>query len=63
MAQQAPIFPAQAGAQPQSAPGGYFDQTPAPQGMQMAPIQFAQRRSPDISKLKALFKAPTFYRG
>lgn len=64
MPQQAPVFPQQPGAQPQSAPGGgYFDQTPAPQGMQMAPIQFAQRRSPDLSKLKALFKAPVFNRG
>jgi hypothetical protein len=58
----APVFPQQAGAQPQSAPaqGGYFDQMPAEQGMQMAPIQFAQRRAPDLSKLKALFKAPVF---
>jgi hypothetical protein len=64
--QQPPIFPVQPGAQPQSAPvqgGGYFGQMPAEQGMQMAPIQYAQRRSPDLSKLKALFKAPTFSRG
>jgi hypothetical protein len=67
--QQAPIFPAapqQAGAQLQQAPGqggGLFAQMPPEQGMQMAPIQFAQRRSPDLSRLKALFKAPTFSRG
>jgi hypothetical protein len=64
--QRPPIFPAAAPqAQPQQPDqgGGFFDQTPAPQGMQMAPIQFAQRRSPDLSKLKALFKAPTFSRG
>lgn len=66
VAQRAPIFPAAAPqAQPQQPDqgGGLFDQTPAPQGMQMAPIQFAQRRSPDLSRLKALFKAPTFSRG
>jgi len=33
------------------------------QPMQMPAIQFAQRRSPDLSKLKATFKAPTFSRG
>lgn len=61
--QQAPIFP-QAPAQPQQqAQGGGGDQMPAPQGMQMAQIQYAQRRNPDLSKLKALFKAPSFSRG
>jgi hypothetical protein len=62
--QAAPTFappPQQAQQQPKA--GGYFDQMPADQGMQMAPIQFAQRRNPDLSKLKALFKAPTFSRG
>jgi hypothetical protein len=43
--------------------GGLMAPPPAPQDMQMAPIQFAQRRQPDLSKLKALFKAPTFSRG
>jgi hypothetical protein len=57
---QAPIFPQQ---QPPQQGGGYFAQMPAEQGMQMAAIQFPQRRSPDLSKLKALFKAPTFFRG
>jgi len=33
------------------------------QPAQMPAIQFAQRRSPDLSKLKAAFKAPTFSRG
>jgi hypothetical protein len=54
---QAPIFPQ---AQPQQQAGGLFDQMPAEQGMQMAPIQFPQRRSPDLSKLRAAFKAPVF---
>jgi hypothetical protein len=56
---QAPIFPQ---AQPQQfqPQGGYFDQMPAEQGMQMAPIQFAQRRSTDLTKLRAAFKAPIF---
>ena len=58
----APSFPVQAQQQPQQG-GGYFAQMPAEQGMQMAPIQFAQRRQPDLSRLKALFKAPTFSRG
>ena len=58
---QAPIFPTSAPQAQQQ--GGYFAQMPAEQGMQMAPIQFAQRRAPDLSKLKAAFKAPTFYRG
>jgi hypothetical protein len=56
-------LPPQPGAQPQSAPaqpGGLFAQMPADQGMKMAPIQFAQRRPPDLSKLRAAFKAPVF---
>jgi hypothetical protein len=65
--QLAPQAPPTFAPPPQQAPqqqaGGYFDQMPADQGMQMAPIQFAQRRNPDLSKLKALFKAPTFSRG
>jgi hypothetical protein len=60
---QAPIFPAQ---QPQQAPqqdqGGYFAQMPAEQ-MQAPPIFFAPRKMPDISKLRAAFKAPVFNRG
>jgi lysozyme len=51
--QQAPIFP-QAAPQ-QAAQSGGFDQMP--------PFQFAKRRSPDLSKLRAAFKPPTFYRG
>jgi hypothetical protein len=31
--------------------------------MQAPPIFFPQRRSPDLSKLKAAFKAPVFSRG
>jgi hypothetical protein len=54
----APVFPQPQ--QPQQPQGGYFDQMPVEQGMQMAPIQFAQRRSPDLSKLRAAFKAPVF---
>lgn len=53
----APAFPQ---AQPQQQAGGLFDQMPAEQGMQMAPIQFPQRRSPDLTKLRAAFKAPVF---
>jgi lysozyme len=65
LAPQAPptFAPPPQQAQQQPSQGGYFDQMPADQGMQMAPIQFAQRRNPDLSKLKALFKAPTFSRG
>jgi lysozyme len=43
--------------------GGLFAQMPAEQGMPLAPIQFAQRRSPDLSKLRAAFKPPVFSRG
>jgi hypothetical protein len=56
----APTFPQAQPQQPQQPQGGYFDQMPADQGMQMAPIQFAQRRNPDLSKLRAAFKAPIF---
>ncbi len=59
-----PIFPApQAQPQQQAQGGGVFDQMPADQGMQLAPIQFPQRRMPDLSKLRAAFKAPVFPRG
>jgi hypothetical protein len=54
------MAPALPQAQPQQQAGGLFDQMPAEQGMQMAPIQFPQRRSPDLSKLRAAFKAPVF---
>ena len=59
MPQQPPVFPAQqASAQPQQGGGGGF-QMPAEQ-MQAPPIFFAPRRSPDLSKLRAAFKAPVF---
>ena len=44
----------------QQAQGGGLLQAPPAEQLQMAPIQFAQRRQPDLSKLKALFKAPVF---
>jgi lysozyme len=53
--QQAPIFPAQA---QQAQQGGGF-QMPAEQ-MQAPPIFYAPRRQPDLSKLRAAFKAPVF---
>ncbi len=59
--QRPPIFPAQPQqAQPQQAPdqGGF--QMPAEQA---PPIFFAPRRSPDLTKLRAAFKAPVFSRG
>ncbi len=61
---QAPVFPAaQAPAagvgQPQAEAGGLFAQMPAEQ-MQAPPIFFAPRRQPDLSKLRAAFKAPVF---
>ena len=59
---QAPIFPAQPQqAQPQDG-GSIFGQMPADQP-QAPPIFFAPRRSPDLSRLKAAFKAPIFSRG
>jgi len=60
---QAPIFPLAPQQPQQQQAGGLFDQMPAEQGMPLAPIQFAQRRSPDLSKLRAAFKAPVFSRG
>ncbi len=61
--QAPPIFaPPTAPQQPQqqAAPQQPFEM-PAP--MQSPPIFAAQRRSPDLSKLRAAFKAPTFLRG
>jgi len=53
------------GQQPQAPPSSPFDlsppvggpmaQPPAQQGPQLAPIMFAQRRAPDLSKLRAAF--------
>ena len=43
--------------------GGYFAQMPVDQSAQPMQIRFAERRNPDLSKLKALFKAPILYRG
>jgi hypothetical protein len=60
--QTAPQAPALFAPPPQQV-GGLFAQMPAEQGMPLAPIQFAQRRSPDLSKLKAAFKPPVFSRG
>ncbi len=47
--------------QPQQASGGLMGQMEPPP--QMPPIFFAPRRSPDLSKLRAAFKPPTFLRG
>jgi hypothetical protein len=58
--QAPPIFAAQP--QQQQGGGGLFAQMPAEQ-MQAPPIFFAPRRQPDLSKLKAAFKAPVFSRG
>lgn len=58
---QAPIFPPQQAQQPQG--GGLFAQMPAEQAPQAQPIFYAPRRPPDLSKLKAAFKAPVFSRG
>jgi hypothetical protein len=55
--------PAGLGAAPQAPSGGLMAPPPAEEPMQMAQIVFPQRRMPDLSKLKAAFKAPTFYRG
>lgn len=46
---------------PQQASGGLMGQMEPPP--QMPPIFFAPRRSPDLSKLRAAFKPPTFSRG
>jgi hypothetical protein len=43
--------------------GGGLMAPPPEQPMQMPPIQFPQRRMPDLSKLRAAFKPPTFSRG
>ena len=58
------------GQEPQAAPaspfnlaalaGGPAGQPPAQQAPQLAPIMFAQRRAPDLSKLKAAFKPQAF---
>jgi hypothetical protein len=55
--------PAGLGAAQQAPSGGLMAPPPAEEPMQMAQIVFPQRRMPDLSKLKAAFKAPTFYRG
>jgi len=62
IAPQTPPLFAQAAPQQQAQPsqgGGLFAQMPAEQ-MQAPPIFFPQRRSPDLSKLRAAFKAPIF---
>lgn len=60
LAQQTPpIFPqAMPQQQPQQAQGSF--EAPADQPMQMAPIFFPPRRSPDLSRLRAAFKPPVF---
>jgi hypothetical protein len=55
--------PAGLGAAQQAPSGGLMAPPPAEEPMQMTQIVFPQRRMPDLSKLKAAFKAPTFYRG
>jgi|GEM_PF-5499089 len=61
--QAAPPLFAQQPQQPQpQGGGGLFAQMPAEQ-MQLPPIMFPQRRQPDLSKLRAAFKAPVFSRG
>lgn len=62
LAQQTPPIFAQAPQQQPDQGGGLFSQMPAEQ-MQAPPIFFAPRRSPDLSKLRAAFKAPVFSRG
>jgi len=61
VAPQAPPIFAQAPQQAQPSQG-LFAQMPAEQ-MQAPPIFFAPRRQPDLSKLRAAFKAPVFSRG
>lgn len=60
--QAPPIFapPPQQQAQAQQSEAPAFAQIPQ---AQQAPIFFAQRRSPDLSKLRAAFKAPVFRQG
>lgn len=54
---QAPTFPAQAQQQPQqAAPEQPFQMS----GIEAPPIFFAQRKMPDLTRLKAAFKAPVF---
>lgn len=61
--QQPPVFPLAPPQQPQQQQaGGLFESMPAEQ-MQAPPIFFPPRRSPDLSKLRAAFKAPVFSRG
>ena len=55
--QQAPVFPAQAQAQPQAQPSAPPFQVA---GIEAPPIFFAQRKMPDLSKLKSAFKPPVF---
>ncbi len=60
--QAPPIF----APQPQAAPQQQAQAAPAPfeaPQMQAAPIFYAPRRSPDLSKLRAAFQAPVFPRG
>jgi hypothetical protein len=61
LAPQAPPIFAQSAPEPQqpAAPSGGFD---IPQ-MQAPPIFVPPRKQVDLSKLRAAFKAPTFYRG
>jgi hypothetical protein len=60
--QAPPIFapPPQAAPQQQQAQAAPFE---APSPMQMAPIFYSPRRSPDLSKLRSAFQAPVFPRG
>ena len=58
---QAPTFPAQ-GLQPQ-APQAAPEQPFQPAGIEAPPIFYAQRKMPDLSKLKAAFRPPMFSRG
>jgi hypothetical protein len=60
--QAPPIFATQPQAAPQQqAQGDIFGQMAPPE--QAQPIFFAPRRAPDLSKLRAAFKAPVFSRG
>jgi hypothetical protein len=57
IAPQAPIF---AQAQPQPSGGGGLFASMPPEQMQAPPIFFPKRQTPDLSKLRAAFKAPVF---
>lgn len=59
--QAPPLFAPPAQAQQQQAQG-LFEPMPA-ETMQAPPILFPQRRSPDLSKLRAAFSLPKFNRG